>query len=219
MQRSEGQIRPRIHWCPVGVFNRMPLHAAGVYNGLSSYRECCSDYVVSSYTPTLSALLYSRRRFEPVTRDTLSLVLVAEDRARNTILPRIPGAIQEVHEVADIAAMNGVKQVHQMIGSTTISNTCTLMEMSSILHLACHVDWNTAYTPEMGICLGDGELTVSRLMDLNLDNGFLAFLSACQITSAGGGQLDLASAMLFSGFKSVVGSMWYVLLPRHIYSN
>jgi hypothetical protein len=44
-----------LRWCPTGPFTFLPIHAAGLYS--TGEPECVSDYVVSSYTPTISALL------------------------------------------------------------------------------------------------------------------------------------------------------------------
>jgi hypothetical protein len=52
------------------------------------------------------------------------------------------------------------------------------------------------------------------LIELKLDDAFLAFLSACETAKGDKKQPDqamhLAAAMLFSGFKSIVATMWYV---------
>jgi CHAT domain-containing protein len=49
-------------------------------------------------------------------------------------------------------------------------------------------------------------------MSLNLPNAFLAILSACETAKGDASQPDqsvhLAAAMLYIGFKSVVGTMW-----------
>ncbi|KAF8752417.1 TPR-like protein [Rhizoctonia solani] len=47
---------PHITWCPTGTLSFLPLHAAGDYS-----QPGCKvfNYVVSSYTPTLTALLAS----------------------------------------------------------------------------------------------------------------------------------------------------------------
>jgi CHAT domain-containing protein len=84
-----------------------------------------------------------------------------------------------------------------------------------------------------GFAMVDGIVTASYLMDLKLPNAFFAFLSACE--SAMGDQvrsnlaeqevsltsdnlgtknlpdemLHLAATMMFVGFKSVIGTMWY----------
>lgn len=60
----------------------------------------------------------------------------------------------------------------------------------------------------------DRMLTVANLMALRLSDAFLAFLSACETAKGDSKQPDqaihLAATMLFAGFKSVIGTMWYV---------
>jgi CHAT domain-containing protein len=55
---------------------------------------------------------------------------------------------------------------------------------------------------------------IAGLMELKLDNAFLAFLSACEMAKGDKEQPDqamhLAAGMLFRGFKSVIATMWYV---------
>ncbi|CAG8697403.1 9223_t:CDS:1, partial [Acaulospora colombiana] len=54
-------ILPRIWWCATGPLAFLPIHAAGIYDP-GSVDSQISDYVISSYTPTLSALLESTHR-------------------------------------------------------------------------------------------------------------------------------------------------------------
>src|SRR3984957_12976421 len=58
---------PRIWWCPTGPLTFLPIHAAGLYNtGDPGFKT--SDFVTSSYTPTLTTLvelpLRARRSFQ-----------------------------------------------------------------------------------------------------------------------------------------------------------
>jgi len=46
---------PRLWWCPMSPLAFLPLHAAGIYT-TNEHGTKVSDYVVSSYTPTLAAL-------------------------------------------------------------------------------------------------------------------------------------------------------------------
>jgi CHAT domain-containing protein len=100
------------------------------------------------------------------------------------------------------------------MGSTTVEDTSMVMQAASIVHLACHGIQDTNDATQSGFCVGDGRLTIAKLMELKLDNAFLAFLSACDTAKGDQEQPDqtmhLAAAMLFSGFKSVVATMWYV---------
>jgi hypothetical protein len=88
------------------------------------------------------------------------------------------------------------------------------MQAANIVHLACHGIQDDNNATRSGFCLGDGRLTIVKLTELKLDNAFLAFLSACETAKGNKEQPDqamhLAAAMLFSGFKSVIATMWYV---------
>jgi CHAT domain-containing protein len=183
-----------------------------VYDG--PHRESCADYVVSSYTPTVTALLRARRASStPLTRTNLSIALVAEKRAQDQTLAVIYGVDEEISLVAAVAKSSNVGAVHQQTGSTTIAGTSTMMQAANIVHLACHGVQDDEDATQSGFCLGDGRLTISKLMELKLDNAFLAFLSACETAKGDKEQPDqamhLAAAMLFSGFKSVIATMWY----------
>ena len=52
-----GDAWPRLWWCPTGALTLLPLHAAGRPGGDG---DAVIDRVVSSYTPTLRALLDAR---------------------------------------------------------------------------------------------------------------------------------------------------------------
>jgi CHAT domain-containing protein len=85
----------------------------------------------------------------------------------------------------------------------------------NILHLACHgAQKNDPLTS--GFILRDEDLTIRDIMQLDLEHASLAFLSACQTAKGNLDQPDqavhLAASMLFCGFKSVIATMWYVLL-------
>jgi CHAT domain-containing protein len=213
-QLSDHNHRPRLHWCPTGIFSTLPLHAAGVYHGSLSHKVCCADFVVSSYTPTLTTLLRTQRATIPLRRSDLSISLIAEKRAQDTTLPVIYDVDREIELVAAVANSHGVNFVHERVGLTTVEDTSRVMQAASIVHLACHGIQDTHDATQSGFCLGDGRLTIAKLMELKLDNAFLAFLSACETAKGDQEQPDqamhLAAAMLFSGFKSVVATMWYV---------
>ncbi|KZV65988.1 hypothetical protein PENSPDRAFT_756016 [Peniophora sp. CONT] len=53
---TDGHL-PHITWCPTGPLAYLPLHAAGIYK--DKFGPRVFDFVVSSYTPSLTALLRS----------------------------------------------------------------------------------------------------------------------------------------------------------------
>jgi CHAT domain-containing protein len=150
----------------------------------------------------------------PFPRGHASLALVAEKRAQQQSLAVIPGVDKEIAHIAAVASLSSVTILRQWVGSTTIEDTSRVMEAANIVHLACHGIQDVKDATQSGFCLGDGRLTIAKLMELKLDSAFLAFLSACETAKGDQEQPDqamhLAAAMLFGGFKSVVATMWYV---------
>jgi CHAT domain-containing protein len=189
------------------------LHAAGTYKGAAHETQSCADYAISSYIPTVTTLRRLQKATAPRLRcDTTSLALVAEERAYESRLPIIRGVVQESIDVAAVAQSAKLQSVQQQIGSTSVSKTVSALEEANIVHLACHGIQDSTDATQSGFCLRDGRLTIEKLMDIKLENAFLAYLSACQTATGDREQPDqamhLAAAMLYSGFKSVVATMW-----------
>jgi CHAT domain-containing protein len=213
-QRATGRDRRRIHWCPVGSLVFLPIHAAGIYSR-SSPQECCSDYIVSSYTPTLSALIRARTSLAPIARE--SLVLLAASASKTIAFPNMPfldNVDAETKAVIGLArATTHVKVLeygHQ--SAATVHEVTEGLTRANLVHLACHGIQDQKDPLQSGFCLVDGMLTVSKLMDVQLDHAFLAFLSACETAKGDKEQPDqvihLAAAMLFCGFRNVIATMW-----------
>jgi hypothetical protein len=150
----------------------------------------------------------------PLKRNSVSLALISEKRAQQKNLKTIPGVDKEVEQIVAVADMRNVEILHQLLGSTTIEGTSAVMQETNMVHLACHGIQDLEDATQSGFCLGDGRLTIAKLIELKLDDAFLAFLSACETAKGDKEQPDqamhLAAAMLFSGFKSVIATMWYV---------
>ncbi|KAI0250867.1 hypothetical protein BJV78DRAFT_1127256, partial [Lactifluus subvellereus] len=53
-------MQSRVRWCPTSVFCSLPLHAMGPIPSQDGVKKYFSDVYISSYTPTLSALIESR---------------------------------------------------------------------------------------------------------------------------------------------------------------
>jgi len=47
----------RVWWCTTGFLTFLPIHAAGIYGEKALQGPKLLDFVVSSYTPTLSSLI------------------------------------------------------------------------------------------------------------------------------------------------------------------
>jgi CHAT domain-containing protein len=203
----QDHARPRLHWCPTGSFAFVPIHAAGIYEGLD--RESCSDYVISSYTPTLTALIQAQRGVQTYAAKQTTLLLLAAERAHDANLPHLQYVPEEVQNVLGAAT-------HAHIPSHLYNGPNVLESLSSanMVHLACHGIQDLTEPHRSHFSLTNGDLTVARLMETDLKHAFFAFLSACETARGDPKHADevvhLASTMLFAGLKSIVATMWWV---------
>ena len=202
--------------CPTGEFNFAPLHAAGMFPG----GPCLSDYFVSSYTPTLNALLKAQQDLSSLPSvDTIKILLASVEHTFCPNAAPLPGT---VHEISTIKSILDDKQAasqspaHAAVLYDTRSQALKdELQDASILHLACHGIQDSNDPLQNGFLMADEKLTIRGLMKLKLPKAFLAILSACHTARGDDKQPDqtvhLAATMVFLGFKSVVATMWYVL--------
>ncbi|KIM26243.1 hypothetical protein M408DRAFT_72881 [Serendipita vermifera MAFF 305830] len=194
---------PRIWWCATGALAFLPIHAAGLYD-TDTVGSKLSDYVVSSYTPTVTALL---ERSNAVKDQNFGLLAVLQPSTPNA--EPLPNTEEEW---ARIQKHIGVLPAISLVGlEGTVTKVLQAMKSSSWLHLACHGVQNVH---KSAFLLEDGPLELSEIVKEDFPNAEFAFLSACQ-TSAGDKKLSeeavhLAAGMLLSGYRSVVATMWSI---------
>ncbi|EIN05163.1 hypothetical protein PUNSTDRAFT_75208, partial [Punctularia strigosozonata HHB-11173 SS5] len=178
-----------------------------------------SDYVVSSYIPTIGSLLAARNAYSPILKDNVQALVAAtprssmsqwsdlintreEARAIRAVLPS--GSMMELSP-ADDACIEGENGI-------TAETLLKLLPQTNILHLACHGHQDLENPLQSGFILRDEKLTIERLMPVPLPRAFMAFLSACETAKGDFNQPDqvvhLAAAMFFAGFKSVIATLW-----------
>ena len=199
----------RIWWCPTAEFSLLPLHAAGPYRkGQRNF----ADLYISSYTPTLTALIRARHG------DALDS---AADRKRFMAIGQAT-ALGESELVSVSAELATIAQHVDGLAAFTriedqearIPRVVEELGKHQWIHLACHGLPNSQRPFESAFALADGHLTIQRIIQCELKNPQFAYLSACHTTVGDGKRPDeaihLASAMQFSGFRSVIGTMWAV---------
>jgi CHAT domain-containing protein len=107
---------------------------------------------------------------------------------------------------ANVRVLNDLN-IHPTCGEVLASLTDT---HTHVLHVACHGKQKSDPLTSAFI-LRDGDLTIQNLMQLEIKDASLAFLSACQTAKGNQYQPDqavhLAASMLFCGFKSVIATM------------
>jgi hypothetical protein len=193
----------------------MPLHAAGDYR--THRKNNAADYIVSSYVPTLSALTKAHVNWQPVHRPDLTGLLVCEESSGPLHLPYVS---EEISGVRECLEQSSVKVLNEPSEHTTVGQMQSLLKrhapQAHILHLASHGVQETNPL-ESAFLLQDGRLAIADIMRLDLPRAVLAFLSACQTAKGDRNAPDqavhLAASMLFCGFRSVVGTMWYDSQP------
>lgn len=194
---------PRITWCTTGPLSFLPIHAAGDYRTHSMI----FDYVVSSYTPNLSALLPFPRVF-----NAFSGILFVGQRSTPGMNP-LPSTtieldrIQERFQGMSVTRLDGAK--------ATPDNVLAAMEKPNWVHFACHAKQDLSSPTKSAFCLHDGTLDLATIARKQLKNSELAFLSACQTATGDKALSDeavhLAAAMLTAGFRTVIATMWSIV--------
>ena len=195
----------RVWWCPTSVFCSLPLHAMGPILSDDGERRYFLDLYICSYTTSLSALIQSRNRdsISP-SSDRPSVLLVAQT---DPSLPTVKGEIQVVSSL-------DTKVTSLLSGAATPAAVLDGFHHHRFVHFACHGTLEANKPFEAGFELhGEERLTLLEIVRANLPTAEFAFLSACHTAEATEGSiidegLHLAAAVQYSGFRSVVGTMW-----------
>ena len=168
-----------------------------------------SDYIVSSYTPTLTAIL---DQYQPVIQPDFQMLTVAVPEPKYAT--RIPGTDAEITMIQDLAKANGIHCVNLTKEGATVNQVVQGMKQSNWIHLACHGQQNFQNSMKSSFLLQDGNLELSAMVGLSLPKADYAFLSACQ-TAKGDEKVaeesvHLAAGILMLGCKGVIATMWSI---------
>ena len=195
----------RIWWCPTSVFCSLPLHAMGPIPSDHGELRYFLDLYICSYTPTLSALIQSRRRDSgSLSLDRPSILLVAQP---DPSLPTVGGEIQAI-QALDTEVTSLISE------AATPGTVIDGFHHHGFVHFACHGTLEAGKPFEAGFELhGDARLTLLDIVRANLPAAEFAFLSACHTAEMTEGSvveegLHLVAAVQYCGFRSVVGTMW-----------
>jgi CHAT domain-containing protein len=166
--------------------------------------------VVSSYTPTLAALSRAQGGKRTHAPEDSNLLLIAAHEPKDQRLPKLLNIGDEIQNIVQAADKKSISW--DVCAMATVEQITNKISSAQIVHIACHGVQVEKEPLKSAFCLCDGDLTISRLMELDLKNAFLAFLSACETAKGDEVQPDqtvhLAATMLFVGFKSVIATMW-----------
>jgi hypothetical protein len=209
---------PRVWWVGSGLASSFPFHAAGKQS--DNPAEDAVSRVVSSYSPTIKALSYSRFRASKEAgagRKDSSILIVT--------MPTTPGqrpltGVQREKDVI-VKACGGIYSCKEL-ELPTADQVLEMVPESNIVHFACHGSSDFSNPSDSHLLLqrrDGGELVIDRLSVSRLSpiaaNGRarIVFLSACSTAEVKAGKLKdeslhLASAFQVVGFAHVIGSLW-----------
>jgi hypothetical protein len=212
---AEGQAWPRLWWCPSGLLSFLPLHAAGRHETrFDPVPLTVIDRVVSSYIPTIRALMRARRPRGGAEGGRLQ----TGDRVLAVVMPHTPAErdLPGAQEEAACLQRRFSDQVTVLSGpDATHDKVLTQLSAVGRAHFACHGYSDLTNPSSSHLLLHDHQtrpLTVVDVARLNLDDADLAFLSACSTAQPGTRLTDeaiqLASAFQLAGYRHVIGTLW-----------
>ena len=211
----------RIWWCPMSKFTSLPLHAAGPYR---KGKKNLMDIYVSSYAPSLSALVRARAhaRSRRATRGAsesakvISFAAVGQAQPSADLhLRELPQVESEIRRIRDETSIPLDVTFDIVTGdAATIEGAVQAFQDHHWVHLACHGSQHATKPFESWFAMGEGPLTLMRIIRERYMYSEFAFLSACH-TAVGDKStpdevLHLAAGMQFAGFNGVIGTLWRV---------
>ena len=163
--------------------------------------------MVSSYTPTLTAILDSST---PNVGEAFTILTVAQPSTPNAA--PIPKTEDEVREVQKLA--RGLNVVSLKNEEATVERVLEEMKKTEWIHMACHGKQNTGEPMKSGLLLHDKILELSEIVRHALPRADFAFLSACQ-TAVGDERIadesvHLAAGMFMAGYRGVIATAWSI---------
>ena len=193
----------RVWWCPTSVFCSLPLHAMGPIRSDGPTKLYFSDLYIPSYTPSLSALIESRKSStQPL--NTPSVLLVVQPDAQ------MPSSLQEMRVVRTVCPSVEILFREKATPLSTLEH----LKHYRFAHISSYRVLEIGKPFDAFFKLYEGSrLTLLDIVRSRLPTAEFAFLSAChtaEITeeSIENEGLHLAAAVQYSGFRSVVGTMW-----------
>jgi tetratricopeptide (TPR) repeat protein len=214
--------KSRVWWCPTGAFCSLPLHAMGPFSSDDGKKLYFSDLYIPSYTPSLSALIESRKRgpsSDASKKLKPSILLVAQPET-------LAGALDEISVIQTTKT-----PVTTLISAMATPETVLKgLRDHRFAHFVCHGLLETGKPFDASLELHKGNLTLLNIVRSQLPAAEFVFLAACHTAELTEGSvadegLHLAAAMQYCGFRSVVGTMWAMAdtdgadLSKHFYKT
>ncbi len=174
--------------------------------------------IVSSYTPSIRALLYSRgsASTDPTPKtDPQKLLVVA--MASTPGASSLPGVDNEKCAVGEALGHSVCAQILEQPDVTSVLHQ---IQQCRVTHFACHGVSNPSDPSESGLLLQTATaeprqdiLSVRKISQTHLSQGKIAYLSACSTAENRSSRLvdevlHVVSGFQVAGFRHVIGCLW-----------
>ncbi|KAG1721707.1 CHAT domain-containing protein [Suillus lakei] len=214
--------RSRIWLCPTAAFTSIPLHAAHPFQkkaDCSGNEPCLEDLYICSYTPTLSALIRSRQMMKKHVPQSFVAIGQGQPAAgKSKALLAVDSEVELVRKLVPATANSTIISGD----AATRAGALEALEQNTWVHLACHGKQDPMQPYNSHFVMRDQPLTLLDIMEKDIPHAEFAFLSACH-TAVGDEEtpdevIHLAAGLQFSGFKSVIGTLWEVddAVAKHV---
>jgi CHAT domain-containing protein len=163
----------RVWWYPTSVFCSLPLHAMGPVPSDDGDERYFSDFYICSYTPTLSALIESRKPSSQAL-DRPPILLVAEFDVSDS-----GESLSEVCEDVEVIQDLDTEVTSLISKDATPAAVLDGLQSHRFVHFVCHGTLETGEPFNAGFELhGNQRLTLLDIVRPRLPAAELAFLSA-----------------------------------------
>ncbi|KAG1864407.1 CHAT domain-containing protein [Suillus subluteus] len=214
------KFHSRIWLCPTAAFTSIPLHAAHPFQTKAdgSKEPCLEDLYICSYTPTLSALVRSRRMMKNCVAPSFAIIEQGQPGAgKGKALLAVDSELELVHKLVPATAN------HTIISGDATTRACTLEALQNTwVHLSCGGKQDQTQPYNSHFVMRDKPLTLLDIMEKDFPHAEFTFLSVGNTAVGDKETLDevihLAAGLQFSGFKSVIGTLGAVndAVAKHV---
>ncbi|KAG2129724.1 CHAT domain-containing protein [Suillus bovinus] len=198
----------RIWWCPTSVFNFLPLHAAGEYRKDGQF---LSQLYISSYTPSLTALIKARRYDRSL---SVSFAAIGQNcpAGASFTLDCVEPELELVRSLLPPPSTVSFTKITSV--DATKSRALRALQDNAWLHFSCHGIQKYEDPFNSAFLMRDQPLSLLDITQTDLSRHEFTFLCACE-TAVGDRDtpdevIHLAAGLQFAGVKSVIGTLWKV---------
>ncbi|KAJ5662986.1 hypothetical protein N7507_003717 [Penicillium longicatenatum] len=207
---------PRAWWIGTGLASSFPFHAAR--DDSAGPTENTLRRVLSSYTPSVKALLHARERiYEPPCSNERPLKLLMVTMANTPGADGLPGVTAQRSTV--LGELGDSVRV-AILDQPNSASVLRQIQECNIAHFACHGISNSRDPSQSGLLLqtagpnpNQDILSVLKLCENLPTQAQIAYLSACSTAENRAERLmdevlHVVSGFQVAGFRHVIGTLW-----------